>query len=184
MPVWGERDFRGIWNDGWAVLRARWYLRKATRLGAKVRLWGRPVVKNWGQLIIGERARLVSTITALELVAAPNATLEIGAGAFINYGVSIAARQSVRIGPACSIGTYAIIMDSDFHRLEPERRNEPPVTRPVILEENVWLGARVIVLPGVTIGAGSAIGAGSVVTRDIPPRSLAVGAPARVIRQL
>jgi maltose O-acetyltransferase len=55
---------------------------------------------------------------------------------------------------------------------------------PVILEENVWLGARVIVLPGVTIGAGSVIGASSVVIDDVPPRCLAVGLPARVIRQL
>jgi maltose O-acetyltransferase len=75
-------------------------------------------------------------------------------------------------------------MDNDFHRLEPERRDERPLSAPIILEENVWLGARVIVLRGVTIGAGSAIGAGSVVTRDIPPRSLAVGAPAKVIRSL
>ena len=55
---------------------------------------------------------------------------------------------------------------------------------PIILEENVWLGARVIVLRGVTVGAGSVIGAGSVVTRDIPPRSVAAGLPARVIRAL
>jgi maltose O-acetyltransferase len=53
-----------------------------------------------------------------------------------------------------------------------------------VIEDNVWLGARVIVLGGVTIGEGSCIGAGSVVNTDVPPRSLAVGVPARVIRRL
>lgn len=167
-----------------AVLRARWYLRSATSLGAKVRVWGRPFVRNWGTMTIGDRVRLVSTIATLELVAMPNGVLEIGPGAFINYGVSVAARRLVRIGANCSIGTHVMIMDNSFHRLEPELRNEPPESAPVILEENVWLGARVIVLPGVTIGAGSAVGAGSVVTKDIPPRTLAAGVPARVLREL
>jgi maltose O-acetyltransferase len=159
-------------------------LRQATSVGPKVRLWGRPAIHNAGRMIIGDRARLVSTIATLELVAGRDGILEIGEGTFINYGCSIAASQLVRIGPNCSIGTYVIMMDNDFHRLEPERRNERPESLPIILEENVWLGARVIVLRGVTIGAGSAIGAGSVVTRDIPPRSLAVGVPAKVIRTL
>ena len=123
------------------------------------------------------------TVATLELVSEPGGTLEIGDGAFINYGCSIAATRLVSIGPKCSIGSYTIIMDNDYHRLEPERRNERPESAPIVLEQNVWLGARVIVLRGVTIGADSVIGAGSVVTRDMPPRSLAVGAPAKVIKE-
>jgi maltose O-acetyltransferase len=76
------------------------------------------------------------------------------------------------------------MMDNDFHRLEPERRDEIPPSAPIVLEEGVWLGVRVIVLRGVTIGAGSVVGAGSIVVRDVPPRSLAAGAPAKVIRTL
>jgi maltose O-acetyltransferase len=75
-------------------------------------------------------------------------------------------------------------MDNDFHRLEPERRNERPESKPIVLEDNVWLGGRVIVLAGVTIGEDSVIGAGSVVTSDIPPKVIAAGVPARVIRGL
>jgi maltose O-acetyltransferase len=176
-------DFKNIWDNARAVLRARWYLRHATHLGKKVRLWGRPSVQNWGRMSIGDRVRLVSTVAQLELVA-DGGTLEICEGTFINYGCSIAAMDLVRIGANCSIGTYAILMDNDYHRLEPERRYERPESAPIILEENVWLGARVIVLRGVTIGAGSAIGAGSVVTHPIPPRTLAVGVPAKVIRKL
>ena len=172
-----------MWNDGRSVIRARWYLRHASSLGKKVRLWGRPSVQNWGKMFIGNKVRLVSTVARLELVA-DNGTLDIGDGTFINYGCSIGATQLIRIGPYCSIGTYAILMDNDYHRLEPEHRYERPESEPIILEENVWLGARVIVLRGVTIGAGSVIGAGSIVTHSIPPRCLAVGMPAKVIREL
>lgn len=185
-PVqWRDALSREVWRNVAAVLRARWYLRRAD-LGGRVRLWGRPAVKVSRNctFVVGERARLVSTVVPLELAVAEGGRLEIGAGTFVNYGTSIAAMQSVCIGPNCSIGTYAIIMDNDFHRLEPERRNERPPSRPIVIEENVWLGARVTVLGGVTIGAGSAIGAGSVVLHDIPPRSVAVGTPAKVVRTL
>jgi maltose O-acetyltransferase len=135
-------------------------------------------------MVIGSRVQLVSTAATLELVTLPGGTLEIGERTLVNYGGSIAAAELVRIGARCLIGTHAIIMDNDFHRIEPERRLEQPESRPIVLEDNVWLGARVIVLGGVTIGEGSCIGAGSVVNADIPPRSLAVGVPARVVRKL
>lgn len=172
-----------IGRDGLAVLRARWSFRRA-ELGPKVRLQGRPKVHNTGRMVIGDRARLVSSPVTLELGAIDGGVLEIGAQTFVNYGTSIAAAQSVRIGARCLIGTYVIIMDNDFHRLEPERRYEMPESKPITIGDDVWLGARVIVLGGVTIGDGSCIGAGSVVAHDIPPRSLAVGVPARVIRTL
>jgi maltose O-acetyltransferase len=135
-------------------------------------------------MIIGSRVQLVSTAAKLELVAMPGGVLEIGERTLVNYGGSIAAAESVRIGARCLIGTHAIIMDNDFHRIEPERRLEWPESRPIVIEDNVWIGARVIVLGGVTIGEGSCIGAGSLVIEDVPPRSLAVGVPARVIRTL
>lgn len=173
-----------VWDNLWAVVRARWAFRRATHLGARVRVWGRVWAKNWGTLMVGERVRVIATVTPVELVALQGGTLEIGAGTFINYGCSIAASQLVRIGPRCSIGTYVIVMDNDYHRLEPDRRNEKPPSAPVVIGENVWLGARAIILRGVTIGAGSVIAAGSVVTRDIPAGVLAAGVPARVIRNL
>ena len=173
-----------VWSDGWAVLRGYWYLRKAAHLGKRVRIWGRPSVRTEGKLIVRDRVRLVSTIAVTELVTSPGGTLEIGESAFINYGCSIAADELVRIGPRCSLGTHVIIMDNDFHQVDPEHRNERPESRPIVLEENVWVGARAIILRGVTIGAGSVIGAGSIVTRDVPARSVAVGMPARVIRTL
>jgi maltose O-acetyltransferase len=175
------RRFHNIW----AHLKARWYFRSAAHLGARVRVWGKAVVKNQGgELRIGERVRMHGDIVPVELGIGEKGILDIGERTYINYGTSISASELVRIGPECNIGTYVMIMDNNFHCLEPERRQERPPSSPIILEENVWLGGRVIVLGGVTVGAGSVIGAGSVVTRDIPQRSLAVGVPAKVIRQL
>jgi maltose O-acetyltransferase len=135
-------------------------------------------------MVIGERLRLVSTVATTELAVGVNGRLEIDESVFINYGCTIGVQEQIYIGPNCNIGTFVMMMDNSFHRLEPERRLEMPESAPIYLEENVWLGGRVIVLPGVRIGAGSAVGAGSVVTKDIPPRTLAVGVPAKVIRDL
>ena len=173
-----------VWSDAKAVLAAKWYLRRATKVGTRVRLRGRPIISNQGRLVIGSRVQLVSTAAKLELAVLPGGTLEVGDRTLLNYGGSIAAAESVRIGSRCLIGTHAIIMDNDFHRIEPERRLEWPPSKPITIEDNVWLGARVIVLGGVTIGEGSCIAAGSVVIDDVPPRSLAAGVPAKVIRTL
>ena len=178
------RDFGSAWVNGRGVLGAKWYLRHATRVGSRVRVFGRAAIENRGTLIIGDRVRLVSTIATLEISVGPEGTLEIGDRVFINYGSSIGATKHVRIGPRCNIGSHVMMIDNDFHRLEPERRLELPPSAPIVLEENVWLGSRVIVLRGVTIGAHSVVGAGSIVVDDVPARSLAVGVPARVIRSL
>jgi maltose O-acetyltransferase len=175
---------RDAWEDAWAVLSARWYLRRADSVGARVRLRGRPRVENGGRMLIGSRVQLVSTVAKLELVTFEGGTLEVGERTLVNYGSSIAAADHIRIGARCLIGTHAIIMDNDFHRIEPERRLEAPPSKPIVIGDNVWLGARVIVLGGVTIGDDSCVAAGSVVVDDLPPRSLAAGVPARVIRSL
>ena len=153
-----------------AVVGARWYLRHADEVGTRVRLRGRPAVTNRGRMVIGERVQLVSTIATLELVADADGLLEIGARTLVNFGCSLVATKLVRIGAHCHIGPYTMMLDNDFHRVEPERRLERPPSKPIIVEDNVWIGARVIVMPGVTVGRDSCIGAGSVVTSDVPPR--------------
>ena len=182
----GRSGERGqVWNDVKAVLAAKWYLRRATWVrGRGCGSGAGRSSTNQGRLLIGSRVQLVSTAATLELVVLPGGTLEVGDRTLLNYGGSIAAAESVRIGARCLIGTHAIIMDNDFHRIEPERRLEWPPSKPITIEDNVWIGARVIVLGGVTIGEGSCIAAGSVVIEDVPPRSLAAGVPAKVIRVL
>lgn len=183
MPL-GVRRLWSRRRDVVAAINARWQLRRATSLGARVRLRGRPAVVTRGDLVIGDRVQLVSTVATLELVAEHGGRLEIGERSLVNFGCSIVAFQRVSIGQGALIGPHCMIMDTDFHHVEPERRLEPPEASPISIGENVWLGARVIVMPGVTIGDDAVIGIGSIVTKDIPPRSVAVGVPARVVKTL
>lgn len=162
------------------VMVARIRLRHCRSVGRYTQLQGRMRILNKGSIIIGSRVRIHSTVVAVELAVMPGAVLEIGSNTFVNYGVSISCHQLVRVGRDCLLGTYVNIMDNTWHDVL-DRKRLPP-SRPVILEDNVWLGNRVIVLPGVTIGRDAVVGAGAVVVDDIPPRSVAVGVPARVIR--
>jgi acetyltransferase-like isoleucine patch superfamily enzyme len=173
-----------LWSNGKAVVNARWSLRSADRVGTRVRLRGRPHVHNKGRMLIGERVQLVSTIATLELVTDRDGTLEIGPRSLVNFGCSLVATKLVRIGADCHIGPYTMMLDNDFHRVEPERRLERPPSAAIVLEDNVWIGARSIIRCGVTIGRDSCVAAGSVVTRDVPPRTLVAGVPARPIRSL
>jgi acetyltransferase-like isoleucine patch superfamily enzyme len=162
-------------------LNARVQLRMCDRIGPWVRVYGRIHVHNRGRILIGERVGLVSRPVPIVLTTFPGGTLEIGDRTVLNYGVDISAVELVRIGADCLLGTHVSILDNDFHELTD--RDRMPQSRPVIIGDGVWLGNRVMILPGVTIGAGAAVGAGSVVMTDIPERSLAMGNPARVIKK-
>lgn len=162
-------------------LSARRWLRACDRVGSWTRVTGKVFVDNHGRMVLGERVQLLSHYHHSVLTTFPGGLLEIGDRSVVNYGADIAAAKLVHIGSDCLIGTYAIILDSDFHEITDRQRAPEP--RPVIIEDNVWIGNRVTVLPGVTIGEGAVVGAGSVVLADIPPRSLAMGNPARVIKK-
>jgi len=163
------------------AMNARWHLRSADAIGNRVTLRGRPAISNQGRLTIGNRARLVSTVATLELVSLPDGHIEIGNNVFINYGSSLVASKHVMIGDDCLIGTHVMVMDCDFHRIEDKEWDTSG--EPIILGQKVWLGNRSIVLKGVTIGHDAVVAAGAVVTRDVPPRTLVAGVPARVIRE-
>lgn len=183
------------------VALARLYLQGCT-LGRLVRVVGRPLIRRsgGGEIVLGERVQIVSRITRCELGAGPGARLEIGARTSLNDGCSIAALQSVQIGERCRLGSYVNIIDNNFHDIFD--RDRTPPSRPVVIEENVWLASRVIVLPGahiernavlgvgsivsagVRIGHDAIVAAGSVVHENLPPRSVAIGNPAKVIYTL
>jgi maltose O-acetyltransferase len=176
--LWAAR--RALAKVG-SALNARWHLRGATRLSGRVTLRGRPSIVNDGTLVIGDRVRLVSTVAMLELVTLPGGLLEIGDNVFINYGSSLVASRRVKVGNDCLIGTHVMVMDCDFHRVEDKAWDT--TGEPVVLEDRVWLGNRSIVLKGVTIGHDAVVAAGSVVTRDVPPRTVVAGVPARELRR-
>lgn len=108
----------------------------------------------------------------------------IGARTFINFGLVALDVAPIKIGDDVQVGPYVQLL-TPTHPLEPEpRRAKWEAAEPIAISENVWLGGGVIVCPGVTIGADTVVAAGAVVTRDLPPGVLAVGAPARVVRSL
>lgn len=115
------------------------------------------------------------------------ASITIGDNTWINNGfVAIAEKSSIAIGANCLIGSRVEIYDSDFHALAKSEREsgEPCQCRPVVIEDDVFIGSNVRILKGVTIGCGAIIGNQSVVTRDVPPHCVACGAPAALRRHL
>lgn len=168
-----------------STARARLALRRCGQVGYGPRLYGRCLVSGGSRIHVGERLLMIGVQAPCELHTHEEGRLEIGDRVFINYGASLSAHTLVRIGDDCKIGQQAIILDCDYHELDdPLHYGGHGETRPVVLERGVWLGARVTVLKGVTIGRSSVIAAGSVVTRDIPPGVLAGGMPAKVLREL
>jgi maltose O-acetyltransferase len=110
--------------------------------------------------------------------------IHIGERSFLNYGTVILDVAEVRIGHEVQIATNVQLLTAT-HPLEASTRREGwEYARPITIGDGAWLGGGVIVCPGVSIGENSVIGAGSVVTRDIPAGVLAVGNPCRVVRDL
>jgi maltose O-acetyltransferase len=110
--------------------------------------------------------------------------IRIGARTFVNYNLTALDVADIFIGADCQIGPNVQLL-TPTHPLEPgPRRDKLEAARPITIGDNVWLGGGAIVLPGVTIGHDSVIGAGSVVTKDVPPNVVAVGNPARPVRNL
>ncbi len=180
--ILSRRAFSDLLATSGDLANARWELRRCGAVGPCTRVRGRVYVRNRGDLRIDEWCLLESTVTPISLLVHKGAELAIGAHSYLNFGVCIESRRKVFIGPRCHLGQYVHIMDNDQHAVD--NHSDCPDSEPVVLEEGVWLGAQTLVLKGVTIGRGTTVGAGSVVTRSLPPHCVAAGAPARVIRRL
>jgi maltose O-acetyltransferase len=111
-------------------------------------------------------------------------TISVGAGTFLNYGCVLLDVAPIRIGSACQLATGVQLVTAT-HPVDPEpRRQGWEYGLPIAIGDNVWLGAGVIVCPGVSIGDDTVVGAGAVVTRDLPAGVVAVGNPARILREI
>ena len=159
--------------------------------------WG-AAVEGPGRLLLGTRHRLarfmpseikfhrggklrlegfMSINTGFSITINQGSTLTLGHG-FINDGVTIDCFSGIRIGNGVAISKNVVIRDSDTHQV----CGSGPKTAPIAIGNHVWIGMGAMVLKGVTIGDGAVIAAGSVVTRDVPPATLAGGVPARILR--
>ncbi len=115
------------------------------------------------------------------------ARIRIGAGTLLNLGVQVAAAELVEIGKHCMFANGCFVTDAN-HRFDDPRRPVPwqgfTSKGPTRIGDNVWCGANVAITSGVTVGERCVIGANSVVTTDLPPFSIAAGAPAKVLRTI
>jgi acetyltransferase-like isoleucine patch superfamily enzyme len=137
-----------------------------------------------GRLQIGEHTLLEPNVW---LTAPAPARIRIGAGTFLNMGVMVAAVARVEIGDYCMLANGCFVTDGN-HRFDDPRRPVPwqgfDSKGPTVIGDNAWCGAHVVVTSGVTVGERCVIGANSVVTHDLPPRTIAAGSPARVLREV
>ncbi len=109
-----------------------------------------------------------------------NATLVLGSG-YINNNLTLHCFTLIEIGEDVAISEQVIIRDSDNHIITSNKNQE--MTKPIRIGNHVWIGIRATILKGVALGDGAIVAAGAIVTRDVPERCLAVGVPARVIKE-
>ncbi len=109
--------------------------------------------------------------------------ITIGARTFINMGLTALDVADIVIGEDCQFGPHVQLL-TPTHPVDPQpRRDKLEAAKPITIGNNVWLGGGVVVCPGVSIGDNTVVGAGAVVTKDLPANVVAVGNPARVIRE-
>ena len=137
-----------------------------------------------GRLEVGSHALLEPGVW---LTLPGDARVRIGSGTFLNLGVMVAAIERVDIGDHCMFANHCFITDGN-HRFDDPDTPVPyqgfTSKGPTIVGDNVWCGANVVITSGVTVGERCVIGANSVVTQDLPPRTIAAGAPAKVLREI
>lgn len=126
---------------------------------------------------------VIQSFEAVRIECLPNAVLEIGHKTYINHDSEIRCREHITIGNNVNIAYGVLIQDSDFHTMYDEKGIAKPETLPIVIEDDVWIGANAIILKGVTLGKGCVVAAGSVVTKSVPAHCLVGGNPARVIKE-
>jgi len=167
------------------------------QIGSDVIFFGMPIldVNKKSKITIGNKVVLCSRNenTALGVskpviirTMSPDSVVTIGAESGVS-GATICAMESVTIGKECLLGSDVMIFDNDFHSLDPNGRRHAKVginVSAVEIADNVFIGARTIVMKGVSIGENSVIGAGSIVVSNIPANVIAAGNPCKVIKSL
>jgi len=161
-------------------------------VGSSVKFIGFPMVRRepGSSIIFGDNCRFNSSRNSVRIgqfkpctfaTISKDAEIVFGSNSGAT-GVTMAAVTSIRIGNNVMIGSNCTIVDNDFHNPDPaEREMTTYPSRPVVIRDNVFLGFNCFVLKGVTIGENSVIGANSVVVTNIPPNSIAMGNPCKVI---
>jgi len=157
------------------------------QVGVALRADRLPYMRGSGEITIGDHVNL-SGRSCFYFVGTESSEIPrivVGNNVFIGNACTLSAASRIEVGNHCLISAEVRIHDNDGHPLDSERRRDngkitADEVAPVVLEDNVWIGAGATVLKGVTIGENSVIGTGAVITKDVPRDSIAVGNPARI----
>ena len=182
---------------GWLALSFFKLIYQGFSIGRNAKAWGLFSIQlmDSSNLSIGDDFHLISCgrrsainqFSRAQFTVFPGASIVLGRHVGLN-GTTISSKRSISIGDDTMIAANTIIVDSDFHTLWPPEDRWKTTTsssdRDVVIGKNVWIGMNCLILKGTVIGDNSIIGAGSVVSGEIPSNSLAVGNPARVIKFL
>ena len=184
-------------NVGWRFYNLYLFNIKGIKHGRRTIVHGQIGLRVWGKVIIGDNCYISSGEDMNPLSAKDKGYICVEKGAQLtigdNCGMSsprIWAHQSITIGNHVQIGANCIILDSDCHSLMYQYRRDLATDMqhkekaPIVIEDDVLVGTNSIILKGVTVGARSIIGAGSIVTKSIPPDCIAAGNPCKVIKQI
>ena len=183
------------------TFQSKWNERKlrkvSSHLGANPHLYGKIGIDVNGQLSIGDNFVCTSGNMSNPMGANFRSYLRVNGGGQLSIGQNVGMSSStiwcaskITIGDYVKIGAMCIITDTDCHSLNPMLRMNSKTdacnakSAPVLLEDNCFIGARSIICKGVTIGANSIVGIGSVVTKSIPANQIWAGNPARFIREI
>lgn len=192
IPTWIFCMRSGLKYDSSWEMNGRCFVGKSSWILRKKH----PEIKK-GQLIIGDYFSCNNKLTSNSVgifqpcffnISASGSKIIIGNHVGIS-GSTINATTSITIGDNTIIGSGCLITDTDSHPILAAERNLPDwpkytKSKPIIIGKNVFIGARSIVMKGVTIGNGAVVGAGSVVTKDVPANAIVAGNPARVVKTI
>lgn len=174
---------RFFWNE--PLFRSQ-----CVRVGEGFRMEHMPYIHGRGRIVLGSHVCFGGKPTFMfGNRAEDQPELIVGDHTFLGHDCSIAVARSVMIGKHCLVAGGVRIADYDGHPLDAARRRAgeptpPEGIRPVVIGDDVWIGSDAIILKGVRIGDRAVIGAGAVVSRDVPPDTVVAGNPARVVKEL
>ena len=175
------------------TLRFFWYeplfRSQCSRIGSGFTMDHLPYIVGTGRIALGDRVIFGGKVVFMFGNRGPHTPeVSIGDHTFLGHSVGLSCSDSIRVGDHCLIASGVQISDYDGHPVDAmRRRNEPTPPegiRPVKIGNDVWIGSNAIILKGVSIGDRSVVGAGAVVTRDVPPDVVVAGNPARIVKHL
>ncbi|MFH1701758.1 MAG: DapH/DapD/GlmU-related protein [Candidatus Zixiibacteriota bacterium] len=149
-----------------------------------------PLILGYGSVSVGDSVKISGNATFIvSYKVNDNPEIIIGNNVYIGYATVFSSAEKITIGNRVLIAMGAQFYDNNNHPLDPQARLEnKPVEKeniaPVIIEDDVWIGANAVILKGVTVGRGSVVALNSVVSKDVHPMSIVAGNPAKVVRKI